>query len=344
MRSFFAEAETWRPTQTGEHRGVELPLAFADAAHEYQAARSGPVIFDRSDRALLRVTGKDARPWLHNLVTNAVKTLNPGSGCYAFVVDVRGRIQFDLNILARENELWLDVDRAAAPALLQYLEKYHILEDVNLSQETERPARLAMGGNLDALNHPLIRATLAGQEFDQKEDCGIVAFRHDFLGRPGVEMLFPAHIAPRCWDGWVREHRVQPVGLRVLDVLRIEAGIPWLGRELDDRALPPETGQVARGVSYRKGCYLGQEVLERMRSHNVLARRLVRLRAGARGAEWPSSCPLLRDGTEVGRVTSMVTHPLTHDWVGLGYLKTSVAAPTRLQADDREVEVSELHA
>ena len=118
-----------------------------------------------------------------------------------------------------------------------------------------------------------------------------------------------------------------------LDVLRIEAGIPWLGRDIDATVLPPETGQIERGISYHKGCYVGQEIIERMRSRGALARRLVRVRtADGVGLAWPTS--LRQNGSEVGRLTSLVPHPVTGEWIGLAYLKTRVAEPAGITAGD----------
>jgi folate-binding protein YgfZ len=134
---------------------------------------------------------------------------------------------------------------------------------------------------------------------------------------------------------------VRPAGFDTLDVLRIEAGIPWLGRDIDERTLPPETGQVARGISYNKGCYLGQEVIERMRSHGALARRLVRVRMedGA-GIEIPAIFKSAE--ADAGRVTSLIPHPQGTGWIGLGYLKTSVKDTTGLALPERGLTVEHI--
>jgi folate-binding protein YgfZ len=110
-----------------------------------------------------------------------------------------------------------------------------------------------------------------------------------------------------------------------LETLRIEAGIPASGPDLD-KVLPAETGQLQRAVNFHKGCYLGQEVIERMRSRGGLARRLVRLRVDdGSGISLPST--LTQSEREVGRVTSLIRHPVADDWIGLGYLRTSVKEP-----------------
>ncbi len=118
--------------------------------------------------------------------------------------------------------------------------------------------------------------------------------------------------------------------------------MPQFGREIDDRTLPAETGQLARAVSFHKGCYLGQEVVERMRSHNVLPRRLVRIRIDAAAA--PAAPTALRRGdAEVGRITSLVRDPRDGGWIGLAYLKTTADTPG-LNAGDPPAAVTILPA
>jgi aminomethyltransferase len=335
--SAFLGADNYDPAETIEYRGVTLPLRFGRLANEYQQAREAAAMFDRSDRGLVLATGKDRKAWLHNLVTNDVKKLEDWDGCYAFAIDVRGRVQFDLNILSLPDALWLDIDRAAVPAALAHLNKFLITEDVQLTDVSDQFARLGVAGpraadvaawaGVDDLLElaPLATAQLAD------EATGLM--RHDFAGLPGFELLIPLAAAHDRWDKFRGGAELLPAGLQVLDVLRIEAGIPWLGRDIDDKVIPPETGQIERGISYHKGCYLGQEVIERMRSHAAVAKKLVKVAVddgnellpplSASTAPSPS-LPLKQGAAEVGRLTSLVQHPTESKWVGLGYLRTSV--------------------
>jgi len=163
--------------------------------------------------------------------------------------------------------------------------------------------------------------------------------RHDFAGALGFELIVPAdqHAA---WFAWLAE---QPnaccAGRSTLEALRIDAGIPALGRDLDATVVAPESGQAERAISYHKGCYLGQEVIERMRSHGALARRMVRLEAAERGGADAAGAPplpaMLLDGdTEAGRLTSLARHPLEQRWIGLGLVRTRVSADATLTAGD----------
>lgn len=339
----FAGSSAYCPAQTCAERGAELPQRFADPRGEYEAARSAAAAVDRSDRVVIELRGRDRKSWLHNLVTNAVTTLADYAGAYAFACDVRGRVQFDLDILNLPDAIWIDVDRAAAPGALAHLERYHISEDVTLALRAADFARLGVCGP----RAPEIAAALGAGGLEDMPPLSSRAldggtarlFRHDFCGLVGFELVVPSDRAHAAWDGAVSAG-ARPMGRLALDVLRIESGIPWLGRDIDDTTLPPETGQVERGISYRKGCYLGQEILERMRSHGSLARRLVRLRvADGRGISLPSTMGL--GGKDVGRVTSLAAHVAKAGWVGLGYLRTHVTQPAGIVVGDppREIEL-----
>ena len=326
-------------------RGVRMAADFGATAAEYQAARSGAALFDRSDRGRIVLTGEDVRRWLHTLVTNTVESLEDGAGSYAFAVDVKGRILFDMNILcagaAASGALWLDIDQLVAGPAAAHFDRYLFTEDVQVAVASDHDARLACSGPdapaiagklgvSDLLSHPALAS------FPLTEDT-VRLFRHDLTGLPGFELIVPRAAAAEWWDR-LAEAGATPAGHAVLNVLRIEAGIPWLGHDLDDRVLPAETGQLDRAVSPAKGCYLGHEIIERMRSRGVQAQRLVRL-ASEQGEGLKLPAPLQQDGREVGRLTSLVRHPCGPRWVGLGYLKTAVTSTTSLTAGDTPIHV-----
>lgn len=335
-RSVFAGARSYTPGDVVAYRGAVLPAHFGNLAAEYDAGRTSAVVFDRSERGRLIVRGPDRKTWLHGLVTNAVMTLDDESGNYAFALDAHGRTLFDLNILALRDDLWLDLDRAVLPEALRHLDRYIFAEKVVLLNVSGDDARLGVCGPGAAR----VAATLGVANFTALPALAHRAIaggagrlvRHDFAGLPGFELILPRAGAAQWWDRVV-ELGARPAGLTVLDVLRIEAGIPWLGRDIDEKTLPPETGQIERGISYAKGCFVGYEILERMRSRGALARRLVRLTlADAQGVTEHS--PIRQAGVEVGRVTSLVRHPTQDRWVGLGYVKTSLTSLEGLVAGE----------
>ncbi len=331
----FSEARSYAAREMLDVRGVRMPAFFDVLATEYEAARSGTALFDRSDRGLLIVTGRDRETWLNNLVTNTVTTLSEGAGIYAFAVNIKGRILFDLNVLCLPDMLWLDLDQSAVAVAAAHFDRHLFTEDVHIENASGQYARLGCSGRGVAT----VARELGVTDFGVLAMLGSVPLaegarlmRHDFAGMTGFEMIVPRGQAAAWWDR-LAQLGARPTGYRTLDVLRIEAGIPWLGRDLDDQVLPLETGQTDRAVSFRKGCYLGQEIIERMRARDVLARRLVPLRmADGSGVAVPA--PLVRDDVEVGRITSLVPHPTKPHWPGLGYLKTTVTGYAEITAGD----------
>lgn len=319
--------------------GFELPNP-EGISRQYRVASEIGGFLRRSDRGLIEVTGKDRAAWLHNLVTNTVKTVLPGDGNYAFATNVKGRTVFDLNILVLEDRLLLDVDRQQFAGALRHLDRYIISEDVKLKDRGDDVGRFAivgpqslrlvdrMGGtNLAAmaqLQHRVV--PMGGAE--------IRVVRHDFAGLTGAELLVEQSHAQPVFEGLKQaalESGFVELEPATIEILRVEAGIPASIVDIDDEVVPPETGQVERGISYHKGCYLGQEVIERMRSHGILAKRLVGL--AIEGECLPAKgSQVSADGQEVGRTTSSCWSEALKGVLCLGFVKTAFSSPeTRLE-------------
>lgn len=346
MKTPFNTARGYAPSGWITRGGVERAANFGDVADEYRHARDDAGVVDRSYRALLVVTGKDRQGWLHNVVTNDIKKLADGAGCYAFACDVKGRVQFDLNVLALSDRLWLDVPLDRRDEIARYLDRYLISEDAKIAANDEF-VRLGLIGPRAATLFPLTPLadidtwpTLSHRMIAPDSanlPPGIVrAVRHDFAGAPGWDLFVSAAEAPAAWDALI-ERGARAIGATAVEALRIEAGLPEYGSDIDDKTIAPDTAQAARAISYSKGCYLGQEVVERMRSLGTPARRLVRLRVGDGAASPPVltlPAPLRKNGADAGRITSLIMHPLSGAHIGLGYVRTSIADPSGITVGD----------
>lgn len=308
---------------------------------QYRAALRDGGYCDRDDRGLIEVCGADRAVWLNNLVTNVVKTLSPGEGNYTFAANIRGGVVFDASILVLEDRLWLDVDRRDVAAALSHLRRHLITEDVQLTDLSSRTRRFAAIGPAATAVAERLKlpdpALMAPLEHVGLDIAGAQArwVRHDFVGRLGAELIVsvreespPAALADAHDAILARIGELDLCNLEsaTINILRIEAGLPASVDDIDQDVLPPETGQIERGISYHKGCYLGQEIIERMRSHGVLARRLVGLRASGDGA-LTSRLAVYAGSSEVGGTRSGCWSEHLGAALSLAYVKSAFAAP-----------------
>ena len=299
---------------------------------EYAAALNGAVLHIRADRGLIEITGKDRAAWLHNLVTNEVKKLQPGEGNYAFAVNIKGRSVLDCNILVDIDRILLDVDLRWIDVAIKHLTKYTITEDVSLKNISAAFGRVAiMGPGATAVVGRLCGANLTPMAQLQHvaahiADADVRLIRHDFAGMPTAELIVPNDVMDRVIAAIDATGPLTRIGDDAVRLLRIEAGIPTSVDDIDEDVVPPETLQIERGISYHKGCYLGQEVIERMRSHGVLPRKLVGIRIA--GDALPERNATVNvDGSAVGRITSSAWSPALSATLALGYMKSAHAQP-----------------
>lgn len=310
----------------------------------YDAARTGAVVVDRSAEGRLRLTGADRVSWLQGLVTNDVAALQPGQGCYAAYLTPQGRMISDLRILANPEALLLDVPAIAKAAITARFDQFIITEDVVVEDVTARIARLAVHGPravqvvAKALDEPAAAlAALAEHAHVDVEfqDAPVVVAGCHALGGPGFDIYCAAErvtdVAARLFASGGHDITVD-----AWDTLRIEAGLPVFGIDMDTDTIPLEAGLEESAISQTKGCYVGQEVIIRIlhRGGGRVVRRLVSWVADAESIEdsaGPSAGTTIAiDGKDVGRVTSSAWSPSLRRLVGLGYAhRDHTAAGTR---------------
>lgn len=348
----------WQEFVQAELDGGATPVAdaarpcvgcYGDLDAEYRVLADGPALVDRSCRGLFQVNGADRATWLHNLTTNDVKNLSAGEGHYAFVLNVKGRILFDANICIRKDSIWIDLDRRVSDVARSHFEKYIITEDVSITDHSDKFIRLGLAGDAAktvlaelGVGHAATMPWLGTAEMTWG-DCSIPLIRHDFCGPFAVELLVPVEMAVAVWGTLCdpsRHGRAVPVGDDAVQIRRIEAGLPWPFHEITNEYLPAETKQFERAVSFTKGCYLGQEVVERMRSRDVVARQLVGMEFDG-DAVPPNGTELTGDQDKrVGQITSACRSLGRGGVIALGYVKTVCAAvgtPLRAKWEDQSV-------
>jgi len=316
----------------------------------HEAVRSAAGLFDMSNRGVIVATGGDRVRWLDGMVSNDIGALAPGprSGCYATLLTPKGAIVADLHVLDRGDALWLELARDAVAGVIERLDRYIIADDVALEDASGRLHQLALEG-------PRARSIFAlavGRELELEpfacedvEVAGVpvVAASFGWSGETGYRLLVPepswTDVEAALLDAGAGEGLVRG-DAEALEVLRIEAGIPLLGSELDESVLPDEA-RLDHAISSDKGCYVGQEIVARVRSRGQVNHLLVGLRFAT--DELPEiDTPLLAGERRSGEVTSVCRSP-SEGAIGLGYLRREHAEPgTSVRAGELEAVVTAL--
>lgn len=331
--------------------GCLLPRRFGEVAEEVRAVRQRAGVIDCTDRAWLRVSGADAPRFLHGMISNHVQELTAGQGRYALQLDAQGHILADLYVLRLPDALLLETAVNLKDKMRTRLEKYVIADDVTFEDASDQLTALSVEGPAAAqLLQAAGAASLPENEFDHVEASlgGSPArvVRLSETGEEGFRLLFAVEYAQNVWDALTAEQEAigwKPVGHDALNILRVEAGRPRFGIDMDERTLPPEAGLEARAISYTKGCYIGQETVERLRSRGHVNRKLAGLTLT--GAALPAAgAKLSVDGKDIGWVTSAVESPTLGRRIGLGYVRREQLAPgTQLVVEGGgEAEITQL--
>jgi folate-binding protein YgfZ len=308
-------------------RDAEVVAHYGDPAAELAALRDGVGVLDLSCRSRLCLVGADRVKFLHGQVTNDVQRLRVGEGCYAALVSAKGRMHSDLNIYRLADELLLDFEPGLAAAVTARLEKHIITDDVRVLDAAPHYGLLSVQGPRAAeavARLGLPWAVPAGPlEFSTHADPELG--RLYLMRRAGLDLFIPVTALGEVFGRLLAAARSlggRACGWQALETARIEAGIPRFGPDMDETTLPPETGLEARAISYSKGCYIGQEVIARIRTYGQVARALRRLRLPAGLADLPAPGDrLFADGKEVGQLTSVAPG------VALGYVRKEHNAP-----------------
>ncbi len=315
-----------------EVNGCAVVAHYGDPRAEYEALQRTVGIFDLSFRGRVCVLGEDRVRFLNGQVTNDVAALAPWRGCYAALITAKGKMLSDLNIYRLENELLLDFEPGLTAKIMERLEHYVIADDVQLvdvaphhglfSLQGPDAARLAMavfaGTSIPA--HRMEVSRLA--EADHSE---IYLVNQPRYATSGMDVYVPVAKLNECWHQMIHaasSFEGRPCGWQAAEMARIEVGLPRFGADMDETNLPPEAGLEQNGISYTKGCYIGQEVIARIRTYGQVAKALRTLRLDGSLKSLPQrGDKLLRDVREVGYITSAAFSPKAGGNVALGYVR-----------------------
>ena len=311
------------------HCGALMPREFEGLRAELDSLLHSAGVSDLGWRGKILVTGSDRLRWLNGMVSNTVQSLPEGQGNYSFLLNSQGRIKGDCYVYRRACDLLLDTTIDQVPALISHLDHFVIMDDVELADVSGDWTALAVAGP----RAPQVLATLgfapAGSSMENARmssarigevPCTIVETPQVVV--PRFELWFaPEHVLA-VWET-LQAAGAHPCGLEAMEALRVLEATPLYGVDLNDRDLPQETGQT-RALNFSKGCYLGQEIVERIRSRGKVNRQFRQFALSSR----PDNLPLdlQSNGQSVGRITSSASLSSAGlpDVLALGFIRGEV--------------------
>ncbi len=330
-----------------ERDGWLLPDHFGNSAAEYAAARFAVGLIDLSHRGLLQFTGPDRLSFLQGMLSNDLRVLNPFDGQYATILTQQGKVVADVRVLCSLNSFYLDFWENLKETIIEHLNRYLVADEVEMADRSKEYTLISLQGPNSEM---LLRTLAANAELPAQskqhvmievDGAAICVVREDRYRLPGFDLIVPltkiSHIAEQL-TATGKQNAAVWIGEQAQNILRIEAGIPRYGVDFNDDNLLLEVG-IDDAVSFTKGCYLGQEVVERIRSRGHVNKKLCGVVLD--GKSPAAAGDLIQAGEkEVGKITSSVVSPSLGRPIALGYVMKEYWEPgtkLTLQRDGTEM-------
>jgi folate-binding protein YgfZ len=318
-----------------ERFGWELPQVYTDTSSEYRAATEAAAVHDASYLGRLKAVGADALDLLNRMSTNLVLGLEPGQGAPTILTTDRGRILDLVGVVNTADYVLLLTSPGQQQNVIEWLDKYTIMEDLTVTDLTAETTMLAVfGPHSQARLEELLDIGL-GQLPSYHSLLGSIAggevriIRRPLGELPSFDLILSPEAAPPVWQQ-LTGAGITPVGLEAYQAVRVRYAVPLYGHEMGDAYNPLEAGLIG-SVDFHKGCYIGQEVIARLDTYQKVQKHLVMLRFSSDATASPGAS-LERNSQAVGAVTSVSRIPTTGELIGLGYVRTaSAAVGTRLE-------------
>ena len=309
--------------------GCALPDDFGDWEQEYWFEKKSVALIDKNYRCYLSFSGPDRVRYLNAILTNNIKDLAPMHGNISLLLNPQGRILAEMETYALAESLLCVSYAMLQPGLSETLEKYIIMDDVTLADETQRLGTLGLEGpNAAAMLNALTGIDLDSLSELERREARVGTIACTVVRRTpgkfvGAEFLAERSEMQALWTTLAEKSKGVgggPAGYSALSAIRLEQGIPWFGYDFGEKQIPHEAGLENSHISYTKGCYTGQEIVERVRSRGQVNRRRVGLRFN--GTAVPSESEILTaDSKEAGFVTRAAYSPALSAPIAMGYVR-----------------------
>ena len=329
----------------GEYSGAETAARFGDVSSELEALRHRAGVYDLGWHAKLIGTGEDRVRWFNGMVTNNIKDLAQNQGAYTFLLNAQGQVQADMYVYNRGEYILVDTDRSQADRIREIFEKYIIMDDVAIEDSSEKLSAIGLQGPkavevLQHLGHD-VSALAPLTIMDTKlGEVGITIVQTD-SPLTTFEIWASTPKLPTIWTSLVAAG-AKPVGYEAYESMRVVAGRPRFGIDIGDRDLPQETAQ-ERALNFRKGCYVGQEIVERIHSRGKVHRSLAGLVIS--GPAPATGTAVEAGGKQIGEVRSVTSLPVngaSHILALASLRKAAIPAGATLQVGAATATLSEL--
>jgi folate-binding protein YgfZ len=331
--------------RTGTYNGSQTALSFGDPTAELEALRTGCGVFALAWRGRINVSGKDRVRWLHNMVTNNVRDLPVNRGNYNFVLNAQGRILGDMYVYNRGESFALETDISQVQTLLNAMKRFIIMDKVELVEVGADSVSVGVCGPKaeSVLSNAGINAS--GMQPLEVRDVGADDVAATLIRgpeqKPGwFEFWLDPNKAQELWNLLLKAG-AKPVGAQALETWRVLQGIPNYGQDIRDRDLPQETEQ-PQALNFTKGCYIGQEIVERIRSRGQVHRKFTGFIFGDRA---PAPGKYESEGRAPAEITSIAKVPTAAGQknIGLGYVRReAIAAGPKIALDGVEATAVDL--
>ena len=319
-----------------EVAGWDMPAHYGEWVAEYQAVRQAVGLSDLSHRGKIRVTGDDRVKWLQGLISNDILPLQPGQGCYSSFLTHKGKMRGYFRVYTLPDSLWVEDVGEVGDATFQALRKF-LLYGIKAKMEN-----CAESWGLLLISGPKACATVSaafGVEMSDLQPVTAIAaqigghasfvLRTEETGEDDLEILLPAEALSTAWERLMEAgatYSIKVVGCRAREALRIEAGLPKAGPDLNEEIVPPEANLEGKAFSLNKGCYPGQEVVARMDTYGNVRRHLVGLVIKGTIIP-PRGAKLFIGDREVGWVSSATHSPQLKTPIALAFPLRDFSAP-----------------
>jgi aminomethyltransferase len=296
----------------------------------YKALTQAAAVIDLSARTRIRLTGDDRARLLHALTTNHIQQLLPGHGCYTFFLNANGRVLADANIFAFAEHILIDGEPEVRGQLYAHLDHYIIADDVNLHDDTETTFALSVEGPGARTRLCELGVPAPQNEFEHETWTDCTAAHVSYTGEHGFRIFGPVDRKSAVMELlYLTEASVGDA-----ETVRIEHGRPRYGADITVAQIAAETG-LTHALHFQKGCYLGQEIVERVRSRGHVNKRLVSISMDGHAAP-AAGTKIMADGKEIGEITSAVFSPAGKNIAALGYVRVPHEKPGSVVEIDGE--------